>query len=80
MPDSHGGHSEVIRPAHYCNGSIECIDAIESAVGEYGFRAFLVSQVIKYVWRYKLKGKPLQDLEKASFYLNRLIEKVKDAS
>ena len=37
----------------------------------------LAKQVVKYIWRSPLKGKPLEDLQKAQFYLNRLIEKVK---
>lgn len=69
--------NEVSHPPHYCQGKVEALEAIESAIGEEAFRGFLVGQVIKYVWRYKLKGKPLTDLEKASFYLNRLIERVK---
>ena len=37
--------------------------------------ACLSWQVVKYVWRHNLKGKPLQDLKKAQYYLNRLIDK-----
>jgi hypothetical protein len=29
--------------------------------------------VVKYITRYKLKGKPLQDLQKAKWYLDQLI-------
>lgn len=65
----------VNHPAHYTSGGIECIDAIDAALSCYptGKLAFLAGQVIKYVWRAPLKGTFKQDLEKARFYLNRMI-------
>jgi hypothetical protein len=36
--------------------------------------------VLKYVSRYKFKGEPLQDLEKAQWYLNRLIKEVNNGA
>jgi hypothetical protein len=66
---------EVNRPAHYTQGGIECLDAIEAALGRDGFRAFLRGQVIKYVWRAELKhASPLTDARKAQFYLCRYID------
>jgi len=35
--------------------------------------ASLSWQVVKYIWRHPFKNKPLEDLKKAQFYLNRLI-------
>lgn len=65
----------VNRPAHYTGGAVECIDAIEAAVaGLSGDRAFLVGQVIKYIWRWNKKG-GVEDLKKAEWYLKRLIVK-----
>ena len=66
----------VEHPAHYTAGNIECLDAIESAVCAYGVpsHAFLAGQVIKYIWRAPLKGKYYEDLKKARFYLERMIE------
>ena len=37
---------------------------------------FLSGQVFKYLWRWPLKERPLQDLKKARWYLDRLIEDV----
>ena len=37
------------------------------------YAGFLKGQVFKYLWRYPLKGNPVQDLNKARFYLDRLI-------
>ena len=62
----------VNRPAHY-QGKVECIDAIESAVeGLEGIEAVCTANVIKYVYRWKKKN-GLEDLHKASWYLNKLI-------
>lgn len=62
----------INKPSHYTQGSIEPIDFI-AANG----MSFLAGNVVKYVTRYRFKGKPLQDLEKAAFYLNRLIKEEK---
>jgi hypothetical protein len=71
---------EVNHPAHYTAGGIECIEAIAAAtVGLEGIEAVCTANVIKYLWRWKMKG-GLTDLEKAKWYLEKLIkEKVKDA-
>lgn len=68
----------INHPVHYTHGKIECIDAIESATCDLtGVEAVCTGNVIKYVWRWKLKN-GIEDLEKASWYLNKLIEKKKD--
>lgn len=64
----------VNRPSHYTAGKIECIDAIEESMTADEYAGFLKGQVIKYLWRYRLKGKPVEDLKKARFYLDRLIQ------
>ena len=67
----------VNHPAHYTQGGIECIDALDAAVtGCPPDEAVCVANVIKYVWRYKDKD-PVRSLEKARWYLDRLIGKVK---
>lgn len=60
-------------PPHYRTGSVECIEAIEAALGPEGFKAYLRGQIIKYTWRGPHKGAEGQDYEKAEFYLKRLI-------
>lgn len=63
----------VNHPAHYTKGKVECIDAIESAVsGLSGVEAFLTGQVMKYTYRWPDKN-GAEDLRKAGWYLNRLI-------
>jgi hypothetical protein len=69
----------VNHPAHYKAGEIECIDALESMASGYKdpVQAGLAWQVVKYMWRSPLKENQLQDLEKARWYLDRLIGRVK---
>lgn len=69
------GYDPVNHPTHYTTGKVECIDAIESVICMYTipFHAWLVGQVIKYLWRAPLKGKYSEDIHKAKFYLDRLI-------
>ena len=66
--------NDKVNPLHYKKGDIECIDAIRAAtVGKSGFEGYLVGNVIKYLWRFEDKG-GVEDLKKASWYLNKLIE------
>jgi len=60
-------------PAHYNKGGIGCIDAIKACQGE-GFKYYLQGSAMKYLWRYEHKEKPIQDLEKAKWFINKLIE------
>lgn len=72
----------INNPTHYNQGKIECIEAIESAVvNKSGTEAFLVGNVIKYLWRYETKD-GIRDIEKAQWYLNKLLEirKIKNNS
>lgn len=65
-------HEAVNHPAHYTQGAIECIDAIEAALGPDGFRAFCRGSALKYLWRTDLKNGP-EDLRKARWYIDRLL-------
>lgn len=62
----------VNHPKHYNEhpSGIECIDVVEHM-------GFNLGNAIKYIWRADLKGNSLQDLEKASWYVNREINKRK---
>jgi hypothetical protein len=61
-------NSEVNHPIHYTKG-IECADYIESHEMD-----FFQGNAVKYLTRFKLKGNPIQDLEKAQWYVKRLID------
>ena len=64
----------VNHPAHYTNGKFECIDVIKEATQQCEkFEAYLVGTILKYIWRFKLKN-GVEDLKKARWYLNKLIE------
>lgn len=67
---------EVNHPFHYNSGKVECIEAIEASMSEEEFRGYLKGNALKYMWRYRYKGKPKQDLEKAKWYLDKLISRV----
>jgi len=62
----------VNHPPHYNQRNIECIDAIEAAT-DLGFEYYLQGNIIKYMWRYKYKN-GVEDLKKAKWYLDKLIE------
>jgi hypothetical protein len=65
----------INHPDHYTAGGIECIDALRSAlVGYSGFAGFCAGNAIKHIWRAPHKGTLSTDLEKAVWYLNRLID------
>lgn len=62
----------VNHPPHYKSDSgIESIDVIEG----FGLN-FRLGNTIKYILRHDKKGKPLEDLRKAKWYLDREIEKL----
>lgn len=56
----------INHPQHYTGRDIgyECIDITQ-------YQTFCVGNVIKYLWRYKDKGTPLEDLRKARWYAHR---------
>lgn len=58
----------VNHPAHYTMGKIEVIDAIED--WKLGY---CEGNAVKYIARAAHKGNRVQDLEKARWYLDRLI-------
>jgi hypothetical protein len=66
----------VNSPDHYRQGGIEAIDAIKASMSSEEFEGYLRGNVSKYLWRYRLKGRPEQDLKKAQWYLNRLITEI----
>jgi len=64
----------VENPDHYNTGSIEAIEAIKASMPSEQFFGYLKGNVMKYLWRYDYKEKPIEDLRKADWYLNRLID------
>ena len=66
----------VNSPDHYNTGNIECIEAIEESMSTEAFAGYLKGNCMKYLWRYDYKGKPVEDLQKAQWYLARLLQEV----
>ena len=71
------GGDNVNHPTHYTQNIVECIDAIKTATGD-GFEKYLQGNIIKYIWRYREKN-GIEDLQKAQWYLNKLIQVLKEA-
>ena len=66
----------VNNPDHYNTGNIECIEAIEESMSSEAFKGYLKGNCMKYLWRYDYKGKPIEDLEKAQWYLAKLLKEL----
>ena len=67
--------NQVDHPKHYnANPSgVECITVVEHMT-------FNVGNAIKYLWRAGLKGAAIVDLEKARWYIDREIQRLKKES
>ena len=65
-------NKNVSHPSHY-NQGIEAIDIIES--WELNFS---LGNAIKYILRSPYKGKRIEDLEKARWYIDREISRLKN--
>ena len=70
-----GNVDMVNSPPHYNQTGIECIHAISAATSD-GFKYYLQGNIMKYLWRFDYKDKPIEDLQKAKWYLDKLIEEV----
>lgn len=70
-------HDPVNSPSHYASCGIECIDAIKASMSHEAFLGYLKGNVQKYMWRYEKKVNPSEDLKKARWYLDKLIEEHK---
>ena len=65
----------VNHPAHYTQGKVEVIEIIEQLTsGMEGHKAYCLGNVVKYIFRHERKN-GLEDLKKANWYLQRVIEK-----
>jgi len=71
----------VEHPSHYNHGGRETIDDIKEHLSGSEWDAYqggLLFNVYKYIDRAPYKGKRLEDLKKAAWYLNKLIEEIGD--
>lgn len=60
----------VNHPSHYTShpSGVECIQITEHM-------SFCIGNAIKYLWRADEKGAPIEDLQKAIWYIQREIER-----
>jgi len=65
--------TKVDHPVHYTQNSMETIDVIENSMPRVHFCGYLRGNILKYMLRYEYKG-GTEDLKKARWYLNRLIQ------
>lgn len=73
------GYDPVKKPAHYNMGDgIECIDYIKQVLGPELFVGYCHGNLIKYQHRYKYKQKQVEDMEKAQWYLDKMVETLKE--
>lgn len=66
----------VNSPSHYASGDIECIDAIKASMTHEAFLGYLKGNIQKYMWRYEKKINPLEDVKKARWYMNKLVDEL----
>ena len=73
IPDNSTKFDTVNRPEHYNTGGLECIDAIKGMLTHDEYIGYLRGNALKYMWRFRYKKKPIEDLRKARWYEERLI-------
>ena len=71
VPEGNFDWDVVNKPQHYRVGEVEAIDYIAQQLGT-GVKDYLLGNVHKYLHRHRFKG-GLQDLRKAEWYLQRLL-------
>ena len=61
----------VNNPRHYTShpSGVECIEIAEHM-------SFNLGNAVKYIWRASLKGKEVEDLRKARWYIDREIKRI----
>lgn len=64
---------KVNHPSHYNSSKMETIDVLLNTLTFEEYKGFLKGNIIKYLCRYEHKN-GIEDLEKAKWYIQRLIE------
>jgi hypothetical protein len=77
LSDNEKPYNPVSNPAHYTACGISPLEFFDAQFGTEGIKGFCIGNALKYIGRHDKKGKPLEDLEKASWYLNYYIEALK---
>ena len=69
--------NDKINPEHYKQKPLESIEYIEQQLGQH-FKYYLLGSIYKYLHRWEYKYEPLTDLQKAQWYLDKLIHQVEE--
>ena len=64
-------NDNVNHPSHYETNGIECIDAMVASQGAECVMNYCLCNAFKYIWRCQHKGKRVEDIQKAVWYLNK---------
>ena len=67
-------YQNAINPSHYNSGDISCMDAIIAAYGIEEAKIWAKITTFKYLWRLGKKDAVLQEIGKAKWYLDELVE------
>lgn len=75
----HSANKDMVnKPEHYNKGKYETYDVIVDTLGKDEAMSYCQGNVLKYIMRMWNKGKPLQDAEKAEWYLKAMIKLLKE--
>ena len=66
---------QVNSPPHYGQGQIECIEYIKDFLTKEEYIGYLRGNIAKYLHRWRYKN-GIEDLKKAQWYLNKLVQEV----
>ena len=69
---------DQINPDHYKIGGIETIDYMKAKSTPEEFNGHLRLTALKYLSRYGKKDNELQELKKAKWYLDRLVQELEN--
>lgn len=70
----------VNHPQHYNGDSqYECIKVLKAWMSEDEYRGFLRGNAIKYICRLGKKDEAVQELKKAAWYIDKLIESFEES-
>jgi len=69
---------DYINPDHYKTGGIETIEYMKAKSTPEEFKGHLRLTALKYLSRFGKKDDELQELKKAKWYLDKLIEELED--
>ena len=67
-------NDDINKPLHYFRGGIDVIGFAEKQFSVEERRGFYRISALKYVTRFQDKGAPVKDLNKAKFFIDKLIE------